>query len=55
MNKKSFILDINIRVNLKLNMVVAHKTKLGILNYLGLKYDVANRQLLHDYIGIKKE
>ncbi len=38
----------------KLNIVVAHKTKLGLLNYLGLKYDVADWQywqLLYDYIA----
>lgn len=42
----------------KLNMVVAHKTKLGLLNYLGLKYDVGDRQywnLLYRYIGATKE
>lgn len=41
----------------KLNMVIAHKTKLGLQNYLGLKYDVADWQywqLLYDYIGIKR-
>lgn len=41
----------------KLNMVITHKTKLGILNYTGLKSDVANWQywqLLHDYIGTIK-
>ena len=35
----------------KLNIVVAHKTKLGLLNHLGLKYDVADWQywkLLYD-------
>ena len=39
-------------------MVIVHKTKLGILNNLGLKYDVADwqyRELLYDYIGTKKE
>ena len=42
----------------KLNIVVAHKTKLGLLNYLGLKYDVGNWQyweLLYDYIATKRE
>ena len=42
----------------KLNMVIAHKTKLGLFYYLGLKHDVADWQyweLLHDYIGTKKE
>ena len=41
----------------KLNMVIAHKTKLGLFNYLGLKYDVADWQywkLLDDYIGTKE-
>jgi CubicO group peptidase (beta-lactamase class C family) len=42
----------------KLNMVIAHKTKLRLFYYLGLKHDVADWQyweLLHDYIGTKKE
>jgi CubicO group peptidase (beta-lactamase class C family) len=42
----------------KLNMVVVHKNKLGILDYLGLKNDVADWQywqLLHDYIATKRE
>jgi len=42
----------------KLDLVVAHKTKLGLLNYLGLKYDVADWQywqLLYDFIGTKRE
>ena len=40
----------------KLNMVIAHKTKLGLLNHLGLKYDVADWQywqLLVDFITTK--
>ncbi len=42
----------------KLNMVIVHKTKLGILNYLGLKYDVGDQQywqLIYDYIETQKE
>jgi len=41
----------------KLNMVIAHKTKLGLLNNLGLKYDVADWQywqLLVDFIPTKQ-
>jgi len=39
-------------------MVIAHKTKLGLFYYLGLKYDVADWQyweILYNYIGTKKE
>ncbi len=42
----------------KLNIVVAHKTKLDLLYHLGLKYDVADWQyweLLYDYIATKRE
>jgi CubicO group peptidase (beta-lactamase class C family) len=42
----------------KLNMVIAHKTKLGLFNYLGLKYDVGDWQyweLLYDNIATEKE
>ena len=42
----------------KLNIVVAHKTKLGLFNYLGLKYDVGDWQyweLLYDYVRTEKE
>ncbi len=42
----------------KLNMVIAHKTKLGVLNYLGLKYDVSDSQywqLLDRFIRLKKQ
>ncbi len=42
----------------KLNMVIAHKTKLGLLNYMGLKYDVSNEQywrLIYDFIGTQRE
>lgn len=40
----------------KLNMVIAHKTKLGLFNYIGLKHDVADWQywqLLIDFIATK--
>jgi len=42
----------------KLNMVVAHKTKLGLFNYIGLKQDVGDWQywqLLYDYIANERE
>ncbi len=42
----------------KLDMVIAHKTKLGLFNYLGLKHDVGDWQyweLLYDYVGTQKE
>jgi len=42
----------------KLNIVVAHKTKLGLLNYLGLKHDVGDWQyweLLYDFIRTENE
>ncbi len=42
----------------KLNIVVAHKTKLDLLYHLGLKYDVADWQyweLLYEYIATKKK
>ena len=42
----------------KLNIVVVHKTKLGLLNYLGLKYDVGDWQyweLLYNFIAVEWE
>ncbi len=42
----------------KLDMVIAHKTKLNLLNYLGFKNDVGDLQyweLLYNYIGTRKE
>ncbi len=42
----------------KLNIVVAHKTKLDLLYHLGLKYDVGDWQyweLLYDYIATKRK
>ena len=42
----------------KLNIVVAHKTKLGLFNYLGLKYDVGDWQywkLIYNFIAMKRK
>jgi len=42
----------------KLDMVVVHKTRFGLLHYLKLKYDVPSWQywqLLHDYVATKRE